>query len=449
MQSIVKPQTLPTHELAKTWQARAEAPEDVVAHVQSDQHVFLHGGCAVSQPLEQALAVRAARLSGIMAVQMHKEGPEPLADPGLEGHVRIKALFCGQGVRQAVAEGRADYVPVFLSEIPELFRSGALPLDVALVQLSPPDAHGWCTLGCSVDVALQAFRSARIRLAEINARMPRTLGAGMVHLSELTAWTVTDRPLVEHPQTRPDRDATTIGQLVAGMVPEGATLQTGIGNISDAVLAALHGQRDLRIHTEMFSDALVDLHEAGAIAYLPSEDHAAPVVTSFVLGTGKVMDFVADHPAVRFKPSDVTNDTALIRRKRRMIAINSALQIDLTGQVCADSIGTRIYSGIGGQMDFIRGAALAEEGKAIIALPSTAVGGTRSRIVPTLEAGAGVVTTRGHVQYVVTEYGIANLWGRSLRERALALVAIAHPDHREDLRRHAVERRLFGVGALD
>jgi acyl-CoA hydrolase len=420
-----------------SWQRRAVSPLDAVALVQSGHRVFLHGACATSHVLERALAERAVHLRDVTAYQLHKAGPEPLVAPELEGHVRVVAMFCGAGVRQAVAEGRADYVPVFLSDIPHLFANGTWPLDVAIVQLSPPDAHGYCSLGTSVDVARAAVDAARIVIAEINHQMPRTLGAGMIHLSELDAFTVTDRPLAEHPQHALDDVSRAIGQHVADLVPDRATLQLGIGNIPDAVCAALHGKNDLRLWTEMFSDPVVDLMEAGAFA----RDHVA--VTSFVSGTRRLFDFVNDNPIVLFQPSNVTNDTAEIRRQSRMTAINCALEVDLTGQVCADSIGHRIYSGIGGQMDFIRGAALAPGGKAIIALPSTAMGGRVSRIVPELQAGAGVVTTRGHVQFVVTEFGAADLRGKSLRERGLLLAEIAHPDHRPALRQVATGRRVF------
>ncbi|MDB5098992.1 MAG: acetyl-CoA hydrolase/transferase [Cyanobacteria bacterium RYN_339] len=423
-----------------SWQQRAVSPAEAVGVVQSGHHVFLHGACATSHVLERALAERAAHLRDVTAYQLHKAGPEPLVAPELEGHVRVVAMFCGPAVRQAVAEGRADYVPVFLSDIPHLFRARTWPLDVAIVQLSPPDVHGYCSLGTSVDVARSAVDTATHVIAEINHQMPRTLGAGMIHISELDAYTVTDRPLPEEPARELDEVSRAIGQHVADLVPDGATLQLGIGAIPAAVCAALHGKHDLRLYTEMFSDAVVDLMEAGAF----SRRHEA--VTSFVSGTRRLYDFVHNNPMVLFQPSDVTNDTAEIRRHSRMTAINCALEVDLTGQVCADSIGHRVYSGIGGQMDFIRGAALAPGGKAIIALPSTALGGRVSRIVPELAPGAGVVTTRGHVQFVVTEYGVADLRGRSLRERALLLAEIAHPDHRIALRHVATGRRAFVKG---
>jgi 4-hydroxybutyrate CoA-transferase len=415
------------------WTQRAVDPMAAVALVESGHRLFLHGACAASEVLERALAERAPHLQEVVAYQLHKAGPEPLAAPELEGHIRLIALFCGPGVRQAVADGRADYVPVFLSDIPHHFRSGIWPLDIAFIQLSPPDAHGFCSLGTSVDVARSAVDAARIVIAEINHQMPRTLGSSFVHIDELDAYVITNRPLPEE-AVRPLSEVNrAIGTYVAELVADGATIQLGIGAIPAAVCAALGSKKDLGLHTEMFSDGVVDLVEAGVITNRLKTHYPGQCVTSFVCGTRRVYDFVQDNPFVQFLPSDECNDPVEIRRNCLMTAINGAVEVDLTGQVCSDSIGSRIYSGIGGQMDFMRGAALAPGGKAIIALPSTAAGGTISRIVSTLSPGAGVVTTRGHVQFIVTEYGIADLRGRSLRERALLLAAIAHPDHRPAL----------------
>lgn len=429
--------------MSRDWLADATTPQEAVKLVASGHHLFLHGGCATSTVLEAALAEHAKNLEHVTVWQMHKEGGEPLAAPELAPHVRIHSLFCGAGIRQAIAEGRADYVPVFLSDIPHYMREGIFPIDVAVVQLSMPDAHGYCSLGVSVDIARQGVDSARIVIAEINRQMPRTFGNGFVHISELDAFTVTDRPLPEHPCKDIDDVARAIAGHVAALVPDGATLQTGIGAIPTAVLMALTDKVDLGVHTEVFSDPLIDLIEAGVITNKRKTNNRRRTVTSFMLGVKRTYDYVHDNPSVRFYPSDVINDTALIRLQYRMTAINSALEVDITGQICADSLGSRIYSGIGGQMDFIRGAALAPEGKAIIALPATAKGGQLSRIVPTLAPGAGVVTTRGHVQYIVTEFGVADLRGKSLRERAEALVAIAHPDHRAELRAQVAGRKLF------
>jgi acyl-CoA hydrolase len=396
--------------------------------------VFLHGAAATPTPLVEALSAR-TDLEGVRLVHLHTEGTAPYATAGREASFRAVSLFTGEPLRRAVAEGRADFVPVFLSDVPALFASGRFHLDVALLQLSPPDRHGLCTLGTSCDAARAAADSADVLLAEINDRMPRTHGHTTVPLDRLTAFVHTDRPL---PERRPEPEtagAGRIGEQVAELVEDGACLQVGIGAIPGAVLARLRGKRDLGIHTEIFSDSVVDLFAAGAITNRLKAVHPGRLVTTFVNGSRKVFDFVADNPLVEFHPCDRTNDTSLIRKNDRVTAINSAIELDLTGQVCADSLGHQIYSGIGGQMDFIRGAALSRGGKAIIALPSTARGGTLSRIVPELTPGAGVVTTRGHVHWVVTEYGAVDLHGKTLRERAALLIGVAHPDFRAELRR--------------
>jgi acyl-CoA hydrolase len=422
------------------WTPRAVSAEQAVARIASGSRVFVHGAAATPTPLLEALTARPG-LEHVRLYHMHTNGPATFAEPEQAGRFFSVSLFAGAPVRRAIEEGRADFVPVFLSDIPGLFTSGRLPLDVALLQLSPPDAHGYCTLGTSVDTALAASGAARAIIAEINEQMPRTHGNTLVPFDRIEAFIHTARPLIGHDPKTPTDVEQAIGEHVAALVPDGATLQMGIGGIPDAALRRLRHKHDLGIHTEMFSDSVIDLVEAGAITNRRKAVHPGRIVTSFVNGSRRLFDFVADNPFVEFHPCDHTNDTALIRKNDRVVAINSAIEVDLSGQVCADSIGFRIFSGIGGQMDFMRGAALSREGKPIIALPSTAAGGRVSRIVSALKQGAGVVTTRGHVHWVVTEYGAVNLFGRSLRERAEALIGIAHPDVRGDLRRELAEAR--------
>ena len=424
------------------WRSRAVSPDQVLAHLRSRQRVFVHGTSATPTPLLEALA-RRSDLEEVRLYHLHLEGPVPTTDPAFAGRVRHVALFLSPQLRTPVAEGRADFVPIFLSDVPGLFASGQVPLDAALLQLSPPDAHGLCTLGTSVEAARAAADHAGMLLAEINVRMPRTHGNAFVPFDRITAFTLTDRPLLEHHVEPEGPVEAAIGELVAGLVEDGSTLQAGIGGIPNAVLRRLTTKRDLGVHTEMFSDGMLDLWETGAITNRKKATSAGRITTSFVTGTRRVFDFVNDNPLVEFLPCDRTNDTLVIHRNPRVVAINSALQIDFTGQVCADSLGHRIYSGIGGQIDFMRGAARSHRGKPIIALPSTAAGGKVSRITPALDPGAGVVTTRGHVHYVVTEYGVAELHGRTLRERGEALIAIAHPDMRGELTRAFREIRHF------
>jgi acyl-CoA hydrolase len=416
----------------------------VVRHVRSGTNVFVHGACATPTPLLHALAAR-SDLEDVRLYHLHTAGDAPFAAPEQLGRLRSVSLFTGPALRRPIAEGRADFVPVFLSDIPALFESGQVPLDVAIVQLSPPDAHGLCSLGTSVDTARAAVDTARVVVAEINEQMPRTLGNAALPLARVTAFVHTDRPLLEHPAEPEGPVEARIGEVVAALVEDGATLQMGIGTIPDAVLKRLHDKHDLGVHTEMFSDGLIDLVERGVVTNRLKKVHPQRTVTSFVAGTKRLFDFVHDNPQVEFHACDRTNDTALIRKNDRVVAINSALQVDLTGQVCADSIGHRIYSGIGGQMDFMRGAALSRGGKPVLAFPSTAAGGKLSRIVVALEPGAGVVTTRGHVHWVATEYGAVNLHGRTLRERGELLIGIAHPDFRAELARDLAAIRHFEV----
>ena len=413
--------------------------EEALSVVSDGMRVYLHGGAATPTPLLTALAERARSLIGVETVALHLEGPAPHVDPALDGHLRHNALFIGANVREAVQSGRADFTPVFLSDIPRLFEDGTLPLDVALIQVSPPDEHGLCSFGVSVDVARPAAKSARIVVAEINRQMPRTLGESMIHVSEIDFAIETDRPLYQHPPKEPTETHSRIGEYAATLVDDGATLQMGIGSVADAVLQSLRQHRDLGIHTEMFSDGVVDLVEAGVITGAEKKYHRGLIVASSVVGSQRLYDFVDDNPTVAMYPSSYTNDPFIIARHEEMTAINSALEVDLTGQVCADSIGPHFWSGIGGQVDFIRGAARAARGVPIIALPSTALRGTQSRIVAQLRPGAGVVTSRGDVYYVVTEFGIAALHGRSVRARAQALLGISHPEFREELARAAFE----------
>jgi 4-hydroxybutyrate CoA-transferase len=422
--------------------ARAVTADEAVATIKSGMRIFVHGAGATPTVLLDALA-RRTDLEHLTFYHLHTAGPAPFAAPEHEGRFLSVSLFAGPPVRRAIADGRADFIPVFLSDIPALFHSGRIPLDVALLQLSPPDRHGYTTLGTSVDAALAASQTARNVIAEVNERMPRTHGNSLVPMTKLRAFTHTDHPIYDHPRTEPTPVEDAIGRHAAALVPDGATLQMGIGAIPDAVLRRLGDKHDLGVHTEMFSDGVVDLVEAGAITNRLKKVHPGRIVTSFVMGTQRLYDFVDDNPFVEFHPCDRTNDTALIRKNDHAVAINSALEIDLSGQVCADSIGFQIYSGIGGQMDFIRGSALSHGGKAIIALPSTAAHGTVSRIAPGLKPGAGVVTTRGHVHWVVTEYGAVNLWGLGLRHRAEALISIAHPDFRAELRAAFARARHF------
>ena len=424
----------------KNWSDRAVSADEAVMVIKSGMRLFVHGAASTPTPLLEAL-VRNTALVDVTLYHLHTAGPAPFVDPPHRERFFSISVFAGAPVRKAIEDGAADFVPIFLSDIPSLFLTRKVPLDVALLQLSPPDSHGNCTLGTSVDASLAASLTARYIVAEINDRMPRTLGNTLVPFSKVHAFIHTNRPLHEHKSgpSSPVEDA--IGEHVAALVDDGATLQMGIGAIPDAALRRLGNKRDLGVHSEMFSDGIVDLVEAGAITNRRKHVHPGRIVTSFVLGTERLYKFVHDNPMVEFHPCDRTNDTSIIRKNPGVVAINSALEIDLSGQVVADSIGFRIYSGIGGQMDFIRGAALSPGGKPIIALPSTAAGGSASRIVPALRPGAGVVTTRGHVHWVVTEYGAVNLFGQTLRQRAEALIGIAHPDVRGDLRRAYAEVR--------
>jgi len=420
---------------------RIVSAAEAVAGIRSGDRVFLHGAAATPSVLLNALVDRAPELADVRVVHLHTEGPGPHLAPEMAGHFRHIALFIGQHARPAVNEGRADYVPVFLSDIPLLFSRGIQPLDAVFINVTPPDTHGWCSLGTSVDVMAAAIGAARHVIAQFNHAVPRTLGDSFVHVDQIELAVECDVPPYDVAMPVADDIDRRIGEHVADLIPDGATIQMGIGAIPAAVGMALASKHDLGIHTEMFTDVVVDLVERGVITGARKEINRGRIVSAFVMGTRRLYDFIDDNPMVELRPVDYTNDTSVIRRFGRMAAINSAIEVDLSGQVVADSIGSRLYSGVGGQMDFIRGAALAAEGRAVIALPSTAAGGTKSRIVPFLQQGAGVVTTRAHVRTIVTEWGVAELFGRSLRERALALIAIADPRFRDELT--AAARRSF------
>lgn len=415
-------------------------PAKAIAHIQSGQRVFIHGSAATPSSLYAALLDRAEQLSGIEIVAISTLGAIDWNRPAVRDHVFLKSLFVSANVREWVDGHGGDYVPVFLSEIPALFREGWLPIDVAVLQVSPPDAHGYCSLGTSIDAALTAAKHAKLVIAQINPRMPRTLGDSHLHKSKIHVAIEESRELPEVSYGA-EADASTekIGRFVAELVEDGSCLQMGIGAIPDSVLRFLGGHKDLGIHTEMFSDGVIPLVEKGVITNAQKKVEPGKIVTTFVLGTRKVYDFVHDNPFVSFRDVGWVNDTAVIRKNHKAVAINSAIQIDLTGQVCADSIGTHQFSGIGGQMDFMRGASLSPGGKPIIAMPSTTKKGI-SRIVPMLNPGAGVVTTRGHVQWVATEHGVVNLYGKGLQERAKLLTSIAAPEHRETLEKASRER---------
>lgn len=405
---------------------------DAVNVIRSGDRVFIHGIGAAPLRLIEAMTDRSNELKGVEIVHLHTEGKARYSEPQYAESFRVNAFFVGANVRQAIKEGRGDYIPIFLSEIPGLFRKGVLPLNVAMIHVSPPDKHGFCSLGVSVDIARAAVECAHHVIAQVNPNMPRTHGDALVSVDDIDALVDVDDPIPEAPIPELSEIDHAIGRFIAEMVEDGATLQMGIGSIPNAVLAALTGHRDLGIHTEMFSDGLIPLVESGVVNGEKKAKHPGKIVAGFVMGTRRVYDFIDDNPQVLMLDIAYVNDTSVIRRNPKVTAINSALEVDLTGQVCADSIGTYQYSGVGGQMDFIRGASLSEGGKPIIALPSTTSRG-ESKIVSFLKPGAGVVTTRAHVHYVVTEYGVANLYGKNLRQRAAELIQIAHPKHRESL----------------
>jgi len=410
-----------------------------VALIEDNETLWTHSMGATPKVLLDALAAHALTRKNLTLLQLHTENAESLSDPRLHGHLRHRCFFGGVPTRALLQRGEADYVPIFLSEVLKLFRSGEQPIDTAIIQVSPPDKHGICSLGISVEATLAACQMARKIIAHINPMMPRTHGDGFIHYHKLAAVYEQSVPLPQHPLAASDATSMAIGQHVAKLVQDGDCLQMGIGAIPDAVLACLTEHKDLGVHTELFSDGVLNLVELGVINNSRKKVHPGKLVTGFALGSQRLYDFVDDNPSVIFMDIEQVNDTSIIRKNPNVMAINSALQVDISGQICADSLGTRIYSGVGGQMDFIRGAGLSEGGRSVIALPSTAANGTVSRIATVLSPGAGVVTTRAHVHYIATEYGVANLRGKSLRERARALIDIAHPKFREQLCRETFE----------
>lgn len=423
---------------------RYVSAEEALSVIASGDRVFVQGSAMTPVFLLNELAKQSDRLRDVELVCITVQGWLDICKPEYAQSFRFNSMFVSAALRDAVAEGRADYIPVFLSEIPELFKRGVLPLDVAVVQVSVPDAHGYCSLGVSVDVARSAVDTARHVIAQVNPRVPRTHGDGMVHVSRLHSmvWCEDPLPQVDYGSRVTDVERQ-IGRHIAELVEDGACLQMGIGAIPDAMLACLHDHRDLGVHTEMFSDGLLPLIEKGVVNNSRKHIHPHKTVSGFALGSRRLYDIVHDNPSFQFLDIDYVNDPHVIRRNPKVVAVNSCVEVDLTGQVCSDSIGCLQYSGVGGQMDFIRGASLSEGGKPVIALPSQTHKG-QSRIVPVLKPGASVVTTRSHVHWVVTEYGSVNLFGRNLRQRAAALIGLAHPEDRELLERAAHERfRVF------
>lgn len=405
---------------------------EAVKLIQSNSRIYVQAAAATPSILTKALAERAGELRNVEVCHLHTEGEAPYADPQLANSFHVNSFFIGKNVRHTLAAGNGSYTPVFLSELPNLFRKNIISLDVAFIHVSPPDSHGYCSLGVSVEATLAAIENSKLVIAQVNPQMPRTFGDSIIHISRINYAVEADAAIhLQHAVTVTETEGK-IGKFVASLIDDKSTLQMGIGSIPNAVLANLGNHKDLGLHTEMFSDGVIDLIEKGVVNCRYKGTNKGRVLATFLIGSKRLYDFVDDNPFIEMRESSYVNDTALIRRNPKMIAINSAIEVDITGQVCADSIGMRMYSGVGGQMDFIRGASLSDGGKAVIALPSVTKTGA-SRIVPFLKQGAGVVTTRAHAQYVVTEYGIAELYGKTLKQRAKALVDVAHPEHREEI----------------
>jgi acyl-CoA hydrolase len=408
--------------------------QEAVKVIESNDRVYIHTAAAAPQELIDAMTQRAEELRNVEVCHLHIEGRAPYADPELRESFHVNSLFIGPNVRHTLKAGNGSYTPVFLSEVPYLFRKRVIPIDVAMIQVSPPDKHGYCSLGVSVEATLSAVESAKHVIAKVNPQMPRTHGDGLIHVSRFDTFVYIDSPVHTYSLPKPKEEETKIGEYVASLIEDGSTLQMGIGAIPDAVLNRLSSHKGLGIHTEMFSDGVIDLVEKGVITGEHKTINPGRIFAGFAMGSKRLYNFIDDNPFIEMRDVALVNDVAIVRQNPKVVAINSAIEVDLSGQVCADSIGSRLYSGVGGQMDFIRGASLSEGGKAIIALPSVTRKGI-SRIVPFLKRGAGVVTTRANVHYVVTEYGIAYLYGKTIKERVSALINIAHPDHREAIDR--------------
>ncbi len=412
--------------------------EEAVNKIKSNQRIFIQGAAMTPVVLIDALMKRAEELSKVELMHLHTEGPAPYVDEKYRNHFHVNTFFTGSNLRQAVNHSNADYIPIFLSEIHLLFEKNIHRPDVSFIQVSPPDEHGFCSLGTSVDITLAAIRTSEKVIAEVNDKVPRTHGAGLIHISKIHQMVQSSRPIFGHEPSPISECEKSIGKNVASLIEDGATLQMGIGAIPDAVLHELKNHQRLGIHTEMFSDGIIPLVECGVITGEEKKIGKGKIVSCFALGSQRLYDFMDDNPMISMREASYTNDTQIIRMNPKVTAINSAIEIDLTGQVCADTIGTYQYSGVGGQMDFIRGASLSEKGKPIIAMPSITKNGD-SKIVSTLKNGAGVTSTRAHIHYVVTEYGIADLYGKNLRERMRSMIEIAHPEHREKLEKEAFE----------
>lgn len=406
--------------------------EEAVKAIKSNSRVYIQAAAAAPQLLINAMSNRSEELKNVEVCHLHLEGETPYANPDLKESFHVNSFFIGKNVRHTLSAGNGPYTPVFLSELPLLFKRNILPLDVTLIHVSVPDKHGYCSLGVSIEATLAAIDNAKTVIAQVNAQMPRTHGDGIIHFSEIDLFVECDVPIPTHNLGEPSEVENKIGDYVAGLIEDRSTLQMGIGTIPNAVLSRLTNHKDLGLHTEMFSDGVIDLILNDVINGNYKGVNPGRALSTFLVGSKKLYDYVDDNPFVELRESDYVNDVSIIKQNPRMVAINSAIEVDVTGQVCADSIGSKMYSGVGGQMDYIRGASLSEGGKAIIALPSVTKKGI-SRIVPSLKPGAGVVTTRAHVHYIVTEYGIANLYGKTIKQRVKALVDIAHPEHRASI----------------